>query len=218
MRTDTATFRRNAFKTLRTQGLSSAKARLVLPILLQRLSRYSPEHPDGTEIRVSFDDAEVQTVAVVHEGIVRIHLDYHDLDDLQPLVNTVPTARQLELRDEMTDLTSAIYAAMSEGETAFAEEHGAPHLEGDYEAERLFVKSYQPYVDVLARYEAAKKESLAINPNVEAMVSDPERASFWYEWHREAYNYRPSGFRTLAMVEAEMATMPRHIETEFMAA
>ncbi len=213
MRTDTATFRRNAFKTLRAQGLSSAKTRRVLPVVLAKLSRFQPEHPANTEIKVSFDDAAEQTIALVRQGCVRIHVDAWDLRGLQPLVNTAPTARQIELRDAMSNLISDIYAAMNAGEDAYVAEHGVADV-GFTEAQSAFVKTYPPYLAVLARYEAMKTESLAINPNVEASVVDPERASFWYEWHREAYGYRPSGFRTLAMIDREMETMPRHIEAE----
>ncbi|MFZ3481965.1 hypothetical protein [Sphingomonas sp. 3-13AW] len=213
MRTNTATFRRNTFKALRRQGVSSAKTRLLVEKIRYRL-RYQDALPVGTEILVSMDEAEAQRVAFVKDGLVLVCLDWDELRDLQPLVNTTPTPRQLALCEEMERLISAIFRTMDEGEQAFATEHGEPHTEADCEARRRFVKDFAPYREVLASYEAAKAESLAINPNVEASIIDPERSSFWYEWHREAFNYRPSGFRTLAMIDREMETMPRHIEAE----
>jgi len=213
MRTDTATFRSNAFKTLRAQGVSSAKSRRIVEMLAFRL-RAQGSFPVGTEIVVSMDDAHAQRVGFVKDGRVLYCLDWSDLGDLQPLVDTVPTARQLELRDVMEATTSDVYAAMDAGEQAFETEHGAPHTDSDYEARRLFVQSYAPYRAVMDAYQAARDESLAINPNVEASIADPDQASFWYEWHREAYDYRPTGFRTLAMIRREMETMPREIQDE----
>jgi len=211
MRTDTATFRRNAFKTIRAQGVSSAKTRQIVAMLASRL-RYQAEFPVGTEILVSMDEADAQRICLVKDMLVLACLDWGDLRELQPLVNTTPTTRQLDLCEQMNAITSNIYTAMHEGDLAFEAIHGAPLTDAAYEARREFVQSYAPYRAVMDAYEAAKSESLAINPLVAAHIVDPDRASFWYEWHREAYNYRASGFRTLAMIEREMETMPRHIE------
>lgn len=213
MRTDTVTFRRNAFRTIRAQGVSSAKTRRIVAMLVHHL-RFHKEFPAGTEIVVSMDDADAQRICLVKDGLVLACLDWGDLRELQPLVNTTPTPRQLELRDLMTRIMSDIYAAMHQGDMAYEDEHGAPHTEADYEAQRAFVQGYAPYRAIMDAYEAAKTESLAINPLVEASIVDPDRASFWYQWHEEAYSCRPSGFRTLAMIEREMETMPRHIEAE----
>ena len=211
MRTNTVSFRKNAFDTLRVQGLSSAKAHQVSEKLASRL-KFRESFPEGTEIRVTMDAADAQRISLVKDGIVLFCLDYVDLEGLQPLVDTNPTERQVELHAQMMNLTGEIYTQMNYGEAAYASEYGEPHTEGDYDAERRFVKDYAPYKEVLACYEAAKAESLAINPHVSASISDPERASFWYEWHRDAYNYRPTGFRTLAMIDREMETMPKHID------
>jgi len=213
MRTNTITFRRNAFKTMRAQGVSSAKTRQIVEMLAFRL-RYHTEFPAGTEILVSMDEADAQRVCLVKDGLVLTCLNWEELRHLQPLVDTTPTVRQLELCEQMNAIVSGIYTAMHEGDLAYEAEHGAPHTEADYEAQRLFVQGYAPYRAVMDAYGAAKRESLAINPLVAAHLVDPDRASFWYEWHREAYNYRPLGFRTLAMIEREMETMPRFIQDE----
>ena len=213
MRANTVSFRKNAFKTLRAQGVSCAKA-MEIAELLGRQIAWGTRIPEGAEIKVSMDAANEQSVCIAKDGLALLHLDTFTLRKLQPLVNTAPTARQLELQEEMEGMIGSIYAAMALAEAKFANEHGTPHDERDYAAEKAFVQQDAGYKAVLAAYEAKKNESLAINPYVDAFVVDPEAASFWYEWHREAYNFRPTGFHTLAMIKAEMERMPREIMYE----
>lgn len=208
MRTDTATFRANAFKALRAQGVNSVKSREIAGLLVWQLRyRHVSTLPDSARIKVSFDAEHAQTVAVVDGPSVILHLDGHTLRLLQPLVKCVPTPRQLEIGELLSAMMSDVYDAIGDACQAYEARFGHP---ADAEAclvRDAFVKAFPAVAEVNGRYDALKAESLAINPNVSATLVDPDKASHWYEWHHDLYNYRPSGFRTLAAIEAEMAHM-----------
>lgn len=176
MRTDTATFRANAFKTLRRGGLSSVKAKAVTAqIVMDMRLRGKPVLPADAFLMVDIRSAEEQRIVIVSRDLVIWCLDSWKVQAPQPLVDCKPTARQLEIQAILRDGIADLYAAQGYGDDS-----------------------------VRARYDALVEESLAINPNVEVSVSDPEKASFWYEWVQEVRGYRPDGFMTHAMVVRDM--------------
>lgn len=176
MRTDTATFRANTFKTLRREGLSSVKAKAVTQqIVTDMRLRGNPTLPADAFLMIDIRSVEEQRVAIVSQHLVIWCLETWQVRAPQPLVDCAPTARQLEIQAILRDGIADLYAAQDRGDDS-----------------------------VKARYDALVAESLAINPRVEASVSDPEQASFWYEWVHEVRGYRPDGFMTLAMVRHDM--------------
>lgn len=208
MRTDTATFRRNAFKAIRAQGVNSVKAKACVDRLVEVGRHHGFPFVDGAEIRISIDSAESQSVAVVAAGLVRLQVSGWQLERHQPLVNCAPTARQVEIGRLLGDMLPDLYAAIGDACDAWEEENGRrPQVDEDWSDRSEFCRVFPAVVAINARYDALKAESLAINPNVDAHLVDPDKASHWYEWHHDLYHYRPSGFRTLAMVEAEMERM-----------
>lgn len=212
MRTDTVSFRKRAFQALRSHGVSSAKAAQAVAHLDHELARLGyPRVEDSAEVVVSMDAADSQTVAVVIGGLVVAHVCTWRLRELQPLVNTEPTARQVEIAEQLSALIPEIYSAMQEGQELFVSRHGEPRDEIEHQAKHAFVTMYEPYRSVLAQYDRLKAESLMINPNVDGAVVDPDKASHWYQWVRDARGYRPTGFMTIKMIEADMKSVPDEI-------
>lgn len=205
MRTDTRTFRDNAFKSLRAQGVNSVKSKRIVSMLAYQFMRHGhPVLADTTTIKVSIDGENDQSVAVVNNDLVTLHLDTYTLRELQPLVNCTPTARQLEIGSELADMIDDHYSFTGDACQAYEAEFGYPSDDAGFEARDAYVKAFPAVATLHARYDALKAESLAINHNVDCTLVDPLKASFWYEWVKDFRGYRPSGFHTLAMVEADM--------------
>lgn len=176
MRTDTATFRANTFKTLRRGGLSSVKAKAVTEqIVADMRLRGRPTLPADAFLMVDIRSVEEQRVVIVSQHLVIWCLETWQVRTPQPLIDCKPTARQLEIQAILRDGIADLYAAQDYGDDS-----------------------------VKVRYDALVEESLAINPNVEVSISDPEKASFWHEWVQEVRGYRPGGFMTHAMVVRDM--------------
>jgi hypothetical protein len=206
MRTDTATFRQNAFKSLRSQGVNSVKAKEIVRQLAYQFSAHGhPVLPDTTRITVSIDGEHDQSVAVVNEGLVTLHLDTWTLRALQPLVNCTPTPRQIEIGEKLAAMMPDLYAAIGDACDAWEVENGRrPQVDEDWDDRSAFSRAFPAVVAINATYDALKAESLAINPNVDAHLVDPDKASHWYDWVKDFRGYRPTGFHTLAMVVADM--------------
>ena len=210
MRTDTQTFRANAFKSLRAQGVNSVKAKEIVRQLAYQFMRHGhPVLADTTRITVSIDGEHDQSVAVVNEGLVTIHLDTYTLRALQPLVNCTPTTRQVEIADELSGMMSDVYSAIGDACEAHQAEFGHPADDAGFEARHAWTRAFPAVAALNARYDALKAESLAINPNVDCHLVDPDKAGHWYEWVKDARGYRPTAFMTLAMVEADMERLAK---------
>ena len=208
MRTDTRTFRDNAFKSLRRQGVNSVKSKAIVAKLAYQFMRHGhPVLADTTTIKVSIDGEHDQSVAVVNEGLVTLHLDAYTLRELQPLLNCTPTARQLEIGEELAEMMTPIYSALGDACQAYDAEFGHPKTDAEMDVRRDWTRTFPAVAALNARYDALKAESLAINPNVDCHLVDPDKGSHWYEWVKDFRGYRPSGFHTLAMVEADMVRL-----------
>lgn len=211
MRTDTATFRSNTFKAIRAQGVNSAKSRRIVEMLAYQFRMNGfPVLADTTRILVSMRGVNQQTVDVVNEGLVTLQLDAWTLDALQPLIPTTPTLRQLEIATELSEMMTDVYSAIGDACEAYDAQFGYPADTAGAEVRYQWSRTFPAVVAITAAYDALKAESLAINPHVECHLVDPDKASHWYEWVKDTRGYRPTGFMTLAMVEADM----KMLETE----
>lgn len=208
MRTDTATFRQNAFKAIRAQGVNSVKSKaIVKKLAYQFYARGYPVLPDTTTFLVSTDDENQQSVAVVNQGLVTLHLTAWHLEELQPLLNNTPTPRQVEIAAQLSDMICPLYSAIGDACQAYEAEFGYPTDDAGFDARSAYGRTFPAVAAINAAYDALKAESLAINPHISAHMVDPSKASHWYEWVKDYRGYRPQGFHTLAMVEADMARL-----------
>lgn len=209
MRTDTATFRKNAFKAIRAQGVNSNKSKAIVAKFAYQM--YAHEYPvlaNGVRFLVSMEGENQQSIAMVdNSGLVMVHLDSYTLRDLQPLISTTPTTRQVEIADQLSEMIPDIYSAIEDACQAYEAEHGYPTNDAEFEARNAFTKAQPAVAEINGRYDALKAESLAINPHVQAHLVDPDKASFWYDWVKDVRGYRPQGFMTLQMVIDDMARL-----------
>jgi len=183
MRTDTKTFAKRVFRDLRTQGISSVKAKIARDAIVRAADRFGfPELSDAARVRISIDSIESQSVYIEDEGMARFvcHLD----DRHQPLISTEPTEEQLALSSELVDMLWDLYAAADEKSPAYE------HMKAEYNAKRDAI--------------------LAINPHVHANVADPDSFDFYHNIHKSEYGFRPRGFVTEAMMRKEVESILRN--------
>jgi len=208
MRTNTATFRSNTFKTLRRQGVSSVKAKaLTAQIVTDMRLRGNPTLPADSFLAIDIRSVEEQRVVIVSQHLVIWLLETWQTTSMQPLVDCTPTVRQTEIQGILQDMVSDLYDALGLASLAWDQANGHPASEAAYDARSTAVQADAGVIAVKAAYDALVAESLKINPRVSAFVSDPEKASFWYEWVKETRGYRPDGFMTHAMVEQDLARL-----------
>jgi len=113
-------------------------------------------------------------------------------------------------RQSMDVIPTDVYSAIGDACEAYDAQFGYPADTAGAEVRYQWSRTFPAVVAINAAYDALKAESLAINPHVECHLVDPDKASHWYEWVKDTRGYRPTGFMTLAMVEADM----KMLETE----
>lgn len=176
MRTDTTSFVKRMAKDLRALGLAPNVARACAQAIQAEAQASNTQSlPDEAFASLSIDSEEAQSIFVQtrDDRLLETQVDKR----FQPLINCSPTRQQIELGEDMAELTLAISDAMRE-----AEENGVSVFE-DMTCHRLN-----------HRYDLLRARSIEINPNVHAKYVDPDLLQSFLSAQVHSSGHLSSGF------------------------
>lgn len=197
MRTDTASFAKNAFKAVRSLGVNSVRSKHLARQIVQ-VANHGGYDAQGGEIpgHTSFDAFRV-ALEFAFSGFQYVQI----WDGDQPvftvttaggrIVSTEATPAQIALRERMEIAGRAIYASSGELCAEWEKTHGYPQTREAADLRHDFVEADPRHLAARAAYDALRDESLALNPFAPANVIDWKQWGHFSDWYKEETGSRP---------------------------
>lgn len=213
MRTDTATFASRVFKQVRALGISCARSKEVARSITSGNSggSYNPYGNCGFQRRATVESLDL-ILNVTHEGFhyVEVIVDgdfaFSASTRDRILVNVEPTARQLEIYEDLCTSRDEVREAIAEACRQWEAEFGYPANDEQADARYDAVALVPAVIDARARYNAIRDQSLALNPHAPAWVIDPVLFATYSDEVKYERGSRPAGYTSFASVRRYFET------------
>jgi hypothetical protein len=222
MRTDTTTFAKFIYRAVRDLGINAVRSKIVASRIASsfRYGFYNPLGDFGFEARKNIETIELklditfsgfQCVNVIVDG----EFAFNASNDRGLLVSIDPTPRQLELVDELHNRMRAANFAIGDACNAYAEIHGYPQTDAEFDARSDFCEQDPAVIAAKAAYDNLRDESLSLNPFAPGHIVDPRLAYKYSDTHKYEYGCRPHGYENVAGMREYLARPHRDFDDQF---